>query len=352
MKVKDVGDSIRDMLRTGYVIDPRYRNHEIPPGHPERPERIAVLLDLMGRYDRGGLVQIEPRPATIDEILLNHDRGYIEEVRASAGGPHVAFDLDTHAFARSYETALLSTGGLLELLDRIMAGEIDNGFALVRPPGHHAETGRAMGFCFFNNVAIGARYLKDRYDLERLLVVDWDVHHGNGTQRSFYDDGSVLYISTHQYPHYPGTGAAGEVGVGEGAGFTVNIPFPGGFGDGEYVEAFRRIVAPISRQFDPHFVLISAGFDGHRLDPLSDMRLTTAGFSSMARILLTIAANHARGRCAAVLEGGYNLDALEESVTCVLDEFGGEGTEPETHGGEATEVIDTVRRCHEGFWTL
>ena len=344
--------SIQSILRTGYVVDPRYRDHEVPPGHPERPERLSALLDLMNGYSREGLVKVEPRSATVDEILSNHSPGYVEQVRASALGPHVAFGLDTHAFSHSWETALLAAGGLLELLDRIVAGDIDNGFAMVRPPGHHAETDRAMGFCFFNNVAIGARYLRARHGLERILIMDWDVHHGNGTQRSFFADGAVLYVSIHQYPHYPGTGAADEVGIEGGAGYTVNLPFPGGYGDDEYLEAFRQIVEPISRQFDPDFVLISAGFDAHRLDPLSQMQLTTSGFASMTRSLVSIARDHAGGRCAAVLEGGYYLKALTESVARVLDEFGGEGANSGSHAGGAAVGFDSVRQAHEKFWTL
>jgi acetoin utilization deacetylase AcuC-like enzyme len=341
------------MLRTGYVCDPRYQDHEVPPGHPERPERIGALLDLMERYSRAGLFRVEPRPATFDEIVSNHDRRYVEEVRATAGEPYVFFDGDTQAYSESYETALLAAGGVLELLDQIMAGNADNGFAMVRPPGHHAEADRAMGFCFFNNIAIGARYLTSKHGVQRVLIVDWDVHHGNGTQRSFYASKSVLYASLHQYPHYPGTGAVNEVGVADGLGHTVNIPFPGGYGDAEYTAAFQRIIVPIARQFAPQFVLVSAGFDGHARDPLSQMRLSNEGFAAMARSLLAVAREYASGRFAVVLEGGYALDALQESVASVLDEMGGEELDVEIPGASGADVIlDAVTRVQKRFWEL
>ncbi len=342
-----------DMLRTGYVCDSRYENHEVPPGHPERPERVGALLDLMRRYSRSGLAKVEPRAATIDEVSSNHDRRYVEDVRATAGEPYVVFDGDTQAYSESYETTLLAAGGVIELVDHIMAGKIDNGFAMVRPPGHHAEADRAMGFCFFNNVAIGARYLMSKHGLDRVLIVDWDVHHGNGTQRSFYADPRVLYVSLHQYPHYPGTGATNEVGAAGGAGYTVNIPFPGGYGDEEYAAAFRRIIVPVGRQFAPQFVLISAGFDGHLRDPLSQMRLTKDGFAAMTRSLLSVARDHAAGRCAAVLEGGYDLGALQEAVASVLDELGGERLDEELPQGSGAEaILDAVTRAQRRFWEL
>jgi acetoin utilization deacetylase AcuC-like enzyme len=353
LKVKKGEGSIGAMLRTGYVCDPRYRNHEVPPGHPESPERIGALLRMMARYSREGLAQVEPREATTGELSANHDRRYIDQVRSTARGPHFVFDPDTHAYGETYETALLSAGGVLSLIEHIMAGKVDNGFAMVRPPGHHAEADRAMGFCFFNNVAIGARYLKSKYELDRILIVDWDVHHGNGTQRSFYADKSVLYLSLHQYPHYPGTGAATEAGVADGLGYTVNIPLPGGCGDEQYAAAYRRIVEPVSRQFDPQFVLVSAGFDAHRRDPLSQMRLTREGFKAMTRSLLAVARDHSKNRIGVVLEGGYDLGALEESVAGVLDELGGRdiGAEPPRAGG-AVAALDAVTRVHERFWKI
>ncbi|UCH83936.1 MAG: histone deacetylase [Candidatus Latescibacterota bacterium] len=342
------------MIKTGYVLDPRYRDHHVPPDHPERPERIDALIDLMTEYDREALVQIKPRPATSDDLERNHDRWYIDKVRSAAKEGPYAFDLDTHASPLSFDTACLAAGGLLELCDRVMAGDVQNGFAFVRPPGHHAESNRAMGFCFFNNVAVAARYLIAKYGLERVLIVDWDVHHGNGTQNSFYEDRNVLYVSAHQYPHYPGSGVLDEVGAGEGLGFTVNLPFPAGYGDQEYVQAFNRIVEPIGRQFDPDFVLISAGFDCHRTDPLSQALVTTNGVAAMTRSLLRIARDHCDGKCTAVLEGGYNLAALTESVACVLDEMGGEHLDDDVEDdGEITgAAVSAVHSIQRQFWDL
>jgi acetoin utilization deacetylase AcuC-like enzyme len=341
------------MLKTGVILDSRYEDHDVTHAHPERPERIGALLELMQDYDRKGLVRLDPRPATIEQLTLIHDRDYVDRVHATSGQPHVAFDPDTHAFAGTWDTALLAAGGLLELVDNIMNGTVDNGFAMVRPPGHHAETGRAMGFCFFNNVAIAARYLRTVHGLGRILIMDWDVHHGNGTERSFYRDGDVMYVSTHQYPHYPGTGAAEDLGEGEGEGFTVNLPLRGGFGDDEYAACFERIIEPVCRAFDPDFVLISAGFDCHVFDPLSQMRVTDEGFARMARSLLEIAADCSGGKCAAVLEGGYDLTALKESTARVLDVFGGDEPAPAHAAAGALEsYLDAIAGIQGRYWPV
>jgi acetoin utilization deacetylase AcuC-like enzyme len=311
------------MLRTGIVVDARYQEHDTGRNHPERPDRIATLVDTLAQYQRSGLTRFDPRLATPTEIALVHDTSHVDRVAASAQRNRFAFDADTPVSAQSYRTALLATGGLLTLLEAIMTQDIDNGFALVRPPGHHAERNRAMGFCLFNSAAIGAQYLRERFGLTRILVMDWDVHHGNGTQHSFYDDPGVLYVSTHQYPYYPGTGALSEVGKGPGEGYTINLPLSPGCGDAEYQELFTDVIAPICRQFNPEFVLISAGFDAHSRDPLGGMEVTEAGFGAMARVLLQVAQDHAHGRCAAILEGGYDLEGLQKSVRCVLDEMEG-----------------------------
>lgn len=311
------------MLKTGLVIDARYQDHVTGRNHPERPARLGALLDLVATYQRPGLQRFEPRLATPEEIALIHDTAHVGRVAATASQERFAFDADTPVSAQSYATALLATGGLLTMIDAIMEKEIDNGFALVRPPGHHAERNQAMGFCLFNSAAIGAQYLREKFGLSRVLVMDWDVHHGNGTQHSFYDDPGVLYVSTHQYPYYPGTGAASEAGRGQGTGYTVNLPIPSGWGDAEYLELFHTVVDPICRQFAPEFVIISAGFDAHMRDPLGGMTVTEAGFGAMARLLLQVARDHAQGRCAAVLEGGYDLEGLQRSTVQVLDEMGG-----------------------------
>ena len=310
------------MAKTGVVIDPRYLEHDTGRGHPERPARIAVLEGAV--RDRPGIEQVEARPATAEELTRVHAEKYFDEVQSTRDRSAYAFDADTHTSPRSFDTACLAAGGLLALLDEVMGGRIENGFAFVRPPGHHAERARAMGFCLFNNVAVGAAYLRARYHLERVAVVDWDVHHGNGTQHTFEDDPHVLFISTHQYPFYPGTGAADEIGTKEGVGFTVNVPFPAGFGDAEYLEAFHSVIEPVLDQYAPEFILISAGFDPHVDDPLGGMHVTEAGFAAMARCLLRRARQSARGRCVAVLEGGYNLEAVRNCSQAVLAELQGE----------------------------
>jgi len=336
-------------MSTGIVLDERYMEHDTGHGHPERPERIGVLLP--GLPGRPGLVRVAPRPATGDEITLVHGEGHFERVARTRALSRFAFDPDTPVSMRSFDTACLAVGGLLTLLDEVMAGRLRNGFALVRPPGHHAEPNRAMGFCLFNNVAIGAAYLRARHGLERILIVDWDVHHGNGTERAFVDDPGVLYVSTHRYPFYPGTGAIDDVGSGAGAGFTVNIPFPGGFGDAEYAEAFRTVIEPIAQQYAPQLVLISAGFDPHQRDPLGGMEVTEHGFAAMARSLIGIAGAVAGGRCVAVLEGGYDLHAMRDSAGVVLDELCGAGAAPASFGASsARPILDAVRRAQSPFW--
>ena len=340
------------MLRTGLVIDTRYQDHQPGQQHPERPARIGSLLRAVESYRRPGLTSISPRLASEAEIGLIHDTAHIGRVAATAGRAGFAFDADTQVSALSYDTARLATGGLLAILDAVMDGEVDNGFGLVRPPGHHAERNRAMGFCLFNSAAIGAQYLRERFGLSRVLLMDWDLHHGNGSQHSFYDDPGVLYASTHQYPYYPGTGAAEDIGRGAGAGYTVNLPIPAGWGDAEYQHLFETVLDPICRQFDPQFVLISAGFDAHVRDPLGGLRMTEAGFGGLARVLLRIARDHAGGRCAALLEGGYDLIGLEKSTLRVLDEMGGEQLDTPLPEGDSRPLLPQVVAVQRSYWEL
>ena len=340
------------MAQTGVVIDPRYLEHDTGAGHPERPERIAVLLPLIDTAAEG-FTRIPARAASGDELALVHDGAYVEEVAETEHKAWFAFDADTPTSPRSYVTATLAAGGFLALLDAVMSGQTQNGFAFVRPPGHHAERHRAMGFCLFNNVAVGAEYLRRRYGLQRILIVDWDLHHGNGTQHMFEDDPGVLYVSTHQYPYYPGTGALDEVGRGAGEGYTVDLAFPAGFGDAEYGEAFTRIVEPIAHAYAPEFVLISAGFDAHVRDPLGGMQVTEAGFTAMTRSLLAIARDHAGGRCAAILEGGYDLTAIRQSASAVLGQLQGADPSPRPAAAapsRAGALIERIRAVHSRYW--
>ena len=340
------------MADTGVVIDPRYLDHDTGRGHPERRERVAVLLDYLQNVP-AHCHSIAARLATGDELAMVHDGAYVEEVAATARLPRYAFDADTPTSAQSYDTARLAAGGFLALLDAIMAGQVRNGFAFVRPPGHHAEHHRAMGFCLFNNVAVGAEYLRRVHGLSRVLIMDWDLHHGNGTQHLFERDPGVLYISTHQYPYYPGTGAIEEVGHGDGTGATVNLPFPAGFGDAEFAEAFTTVIEPIAEQFEPEFVLISAGFDAHVRDPLGGLNVSEAGFDYMTRSLLGVAKRHAGGRCAAILEGGYDLTAICNSSATVLDQLrAGGGPVNPAPASRATPLLERIRRVQRNYWKV
>jgi acetoin utilization deacetylase AcuC-like enzyme len=267
------------------------------------------------------LWKVKPRLATREEIEMIHSPAYIDLVASTAGKPHVRLDMDTSTCAKSYETALLAAGGLLELIKIVMQGKFNNGFALVRPPGHHAERDKAMGFCLFNNVAIGAQYALKNFSLQRILIVDWDVHHGNGTQHSFYEDPRVLYFSTHRYGFYPGTGAATEVGKGKGEGFNVNVPLSTGTGDTEYGNIFEKFLKPIALEYQPQLILVSAGFDIHYNDPLGGMEVSEKGFARMTQILMEIAETTAQGKLVFTLEGGYNVAAQKRSVKAVLEEL-------------------------------
>lgn len=312
-----------EMNRTGIVKDSRYMDHVMDIGHPESPERLRVIYKMLEEPEmKGFLEEVKPRSATRQELEMVHAPSYIDQVAQTAGKSYYRLDMDTSTCAKSYETALLAAGGLLELIRAVMEGRLDNGFALIRPPGHHAERDRAMGFCLFNNVAIGAHYALKQFSLDRVLIVDWDVHHGNGTQNTFYEDPRVLYISTHRYGYfYPGTGSAREVGKGKGLGFNVNIPFSTGAGDAEYGNLFNHLIKPIALEYRPELVLISAGFDIHSDDPLGGMEVTERGFARMTQILMEVAGTTAQGRLVITLEGGYDVSAQGRSVKGVLKEL-------------------------------
>src|SRR5579875_356097 len=342
------------MLKTALVTDRHYLDHCPGRGHPERPERVKVLLDMAEGLRRDGIERIAPRPATIAEIELCHDPRYVAVVGQTAQRDSYDFDPDTPASRATFETSLLAAGGILTAVEAVLGGEADNGFAIVRPPGHHALPDRAMGFCFFNNVAVAASYLTRVKGFKRVMIVDWDVHHGNGTQEIFYATPEVLYCSLHQFPHYPGTGSIREIGVEEGRGYTVNLPLPATFGDAEYLSAFDRVILPIGRQFKPEFLLVSAGFDCHFRDPLADMRVTEAGFAAMARRLKRLAAECCQGRIALVLEGGYDLQALAASVREVIEELGRDASEPITATSPDREawLLEKVVKQLSPFWSL
>jgi acetoin utilization deacetylase AcuC-like enzyme len=294
------------------------------------------------------------RRATHDELARVHGREHIDMIAQTAGRAHTMLDPDTFTSPDSYDCALLAAGGALDLVDRVMGGELDNAFLAARPPGHHAEARRAMGFCLFNHIAVAAAHALAYHHLERVMIIDWDVHHGNGTQEIFWNDPRVLYVSLHQYPFYPGTGGFDEVGGPDAQGMTVNVPMAAGFGDDEWIAAFRRVVVPVADQFAPQLVLLSAGFDAHANDPLGGMRVTEGGFGVMAANVLAIARTHAGGKLVAVLEGGYDIAALEASVEVVLRRMSGERSDKQTplSEGRFSPVHAMVRAAHAGRWRL
>ena len=311
------------MTPTGLVHHPGCLDHLTGPGHPERPERLAAVHR---RLESSGLAAeldlLEASPAAPEWIAGVHGGDHVRFVEERAAEGFGLLDAgDTAISSGSYGAARLAAGAALDAVDRVLAGEWANAFALVRPPGHHAERARSMGFCLFNNVAIAARYLQRHHGLERIAILDWDVHHGNGTQHLFESDPSVFFASLHQWPRYPGTGAERERGIGAGEGATLNRPMDAGTGDAEWLAALEREVLPALESFAPQALLVSAGFDAHRADPLSGTRLTEEGFRGMSALALEAAARTCGGRLISVLEGGYDLEALASSVEAHLGEL-------------------------------
>ncbi|MAI78909.1 MAG: histone deacetylase [Deltaproteobacteria bacterium] len=300
------------------IHDERFQNHRAPQGHPERSERLIAV-------DRGltsftpYLSRLTSREATEEELLRVHSAAHLRTIEKSAKQISSHFDADTFGSEKSFATALLAAGSTVELALRVAKKEVNFGLSAVRPPGHHAENDRAMGFCLFNNVAIAARALQTQTGMDKVMILDWDVHHGNGTQHTFEEDPSVLYLSLHQYPHYPGTGDFGEKGRGVGIGSTANLPMPPGCGDHEYLGLLQRAVGPIARHFKPQMILVSCGFDAHREDPLASMEVTETGYRTMTQYVRNLANEICQGRLMFVLEGGYSLLGLEEGTRGVLD---------------------------------
>lgn len=302
---------------TGLLMDPVSKDHTTGEGHPERPARFdAVAKALSSAGHAEAMQRIESRPVTDDEVLTCHTAAYLKMAeRDVAVGHHMLSTGDTEIGPKSLEVARRAAGGALHAVDAICTGKVANAFCVVRPPGHHATPGRGMGFCIFNNVAIAARYAQKKYGVKRVLIADWDVHHGNGTQDIFYSDGSVYFFSTHQSPWYPGTGAVQETGEGAGKGATMNCPFAAGSGSEEIAGAFRKRLVPAMDDYKPEFVILSAGFDSRAGDPLGRFRLTDSDFTALTGTMLEIADKHAKGRLLSVLEGGYSLEGLAAAAT-------------------------------------
>ncbi len=299
-------------MTTGLVYDPRFLDHWAGEGHPECPERLSAVLNHLEKLPWfASLPRIVPRIAEENWLRQIHSKEYLKRAAETCQSGAPLLDTpDVGINEKSFSTALLAAGSVLELADRLMTKKIQNGFALLRPPGHHAERDTAMGFCLLNNMAILARYLQQKHGLEKIVILDWDVHHGNGTQHAFENDPSVFYISTHQFPFYPGTGRSTETGTGRGQGFTLNCPLRAGSGDFEYEQAFNLHILPAIESYKPDAILISAGFDAHRADPLGGMNLSTEFFGWMTERMMEAAHKHCSGRILALLEGGYNLQAL------------------------------------------
>ena len=304
-------------MKVGFVYDPIYLKHDTGQ-HVENVRRLEAIISHLEQTGlKQQLTPIKPRPATIAELSLVHREQYISHIQEAAQRGGGWLDMDTVTSSGSYDAALYAAGGAIEATKSVINGEVNSAFALVRPPGHHATAQRAMGFCLFNNVAIAAKYALAK--CEPILIIDFDVHHGNGTQEAFYDNPQVLYVSTHQYPFYPGTGSTEETGSGTARGTTVNIPLPGGSGDTEYLQVFEQIVVPVAKRFKPQLIMVSAGYDTHWADELALMQVSVTGFAQMVKIIKGLADELCGGRLVFCLEGGYNITALAASVKATFD---------------------------------
>jgi len=341
------------MLDTLLLFDEKMIEHDPGPGHPERPDRLRAI-EVMLSMRSGTRTRIaSPPPADAATIERVHTPAHVERVRSYAG-QYGSLDPDTHVSPESVSAAMLAAGAAVAGVDAVCSGAASNAFALVRPPGHHAVAGQAMGFCLFNNVAIAAAHARAVRDIQRVLVVDWDVHHGNGTEAIFYRDRDVLFFSTHQFPFYPGTGDVRACGAGPGEGFTVNVPMAGGANDGDYVLAFRELLVPIAEQYAPDLVIVSAGFDAHYADPLGGMRCTEEGFANLCAEVKRIAERHAGGRLVLVLEGGYDLAGLARSVQACIEVMAGSpppATNPETTAHGEADLRAAIAQQQQ-YWTV
>ena len=331
---------------TRLVTDPAYLQHLAGPMHPESPGRLRAIHQVLSAAPIAGVEQTRPRRATREELLRVHEAPHVDRV-LSLAGKEAQLDPDTAMSPGSTEAALLAAGAGAQLVLDVMRGEVNNGFALVRPPGHHAVAANAMGFCLFNNVAVAAEAALAA-GAQRVLVLDWDVHHGNGTQASFYSRRDVLFCSSHQSPFYPGSGAPGETGAGDGTGFTVNVALPGGQNDADYGAVFHEVFLPRAQEYRPDVVLVSAGFDPHRADPLGGMNVTERGFAAMCSAVKSLAQEVCGGKLVLLLEGGYDLDGLAQSVHACVEVLAGTRREefPEGASRAAMHALEATRAAH------
>lgn len=354
------------MAKTAILKGDLFLEHEPGFAHVENPSRLEVIYEglnsLTGRDD---FLFPEPEPATRADLLRVHSAEHVDRIAATAGKPYDVLDSDTATSAKSYAAACLAAGAVIGGVRMVAEGAAANGFALVRPPGHHAEKGYAKGFCLFNNVAVAAAFALAELGLKRILIVDWDLHHGNGTQNSFYQTDRVLYFSTHMYPYYPGSGALQELGTGRGEGYNVNVPLSGGMNDLAYAAIFNEVLSPIARQYKPEMILVSAGYDIYHGDPLGTMAVTAVGFAYLTRVVKNLAAELCAGRLLLTLEGGYNLTGLRDGVLASLGELAGVGS-AETGGkiavlaeagfgrpgGLAADSLVSLRRAYAPHWRI
>jgi acetoin utilization deacetylase AcuC-like enzyme len=337
------------------ISSDRFAEHHMPPGHPERSERAEVMEVVAARWRARGGEVTAPHVATTEQLARVHAAEYIAFIAETAGRA-VALDPDTYTSPESHGVALLAAGAGIDAVELAMGSKPRAVLAMVRPPGHHAERGRAMGFCLFNNIAVAAAHARAK-GAPRVAIVDYDVHHGNGTQHMFEADPNVLYVSLHQFPFYPGTGAVDEIGSGAGKGFTVNLPLEVGSVDDDYRVAFSEVVVPVLRQYDPDVLLVSAGFDAHERDPLGGMRLTSAAFGAMTMELRKIAEECCEGRMVLMTEGGYDLRGLTESLEAVVDSLGVSSPEPKWPvSGVASDrgrsAVSAARRVLAPYWKV
>jgi acetoin utilization deacetylase AcuC-like enzyme len=334
--------------KTGIVLDTCFMDHKTALGCPECPGRLQGLFPVVVESSlKDHLLLIPTTSATVSEVLRVHSLEYLDKIKSTEGGRSIMLDEDTCVSADSHRTAMIAAGGVCKAVDAVCDGMVDNAFALVRPPGHHAERNASKGFCLYNNIAVAARHAQKIRGLERVLIVDWDLHHGNGTQHCFEEDPTVLFFSTHLQWIFPGSGGFSEKGKGAGHGFSVNVPLQRGFGDAEYLAIYEKLLVPVASAFKPSILLVSAGFDIHRDDPMSGMNLTEEGFAGLTRIMLRIAEESCGGKLVMVLEGGYNPTALENSVREVLRELAGlrhTDTQRLFQSARTARVNDVLRR--------